>query len=606
MEKIKGNSLRITDENVKAIKNLFPEVMVENKIDFEKLKQLLGESIESGEERYQFTWNGKSNAIQHAQTPSMATLLPDKKSSENWDSTENVYIEGDNLEALKLLQKSYFGKINMIYIDPPYNTGKDFIYADNFYDSVANYKEQTHQLTKVNAETNGRYHTDWLNMMYPRLKVARTLLAEDGAIFISIDDNEAANLKKLCDEIFGEDNFVSEIIWEKKFSPQNDAKYFSLNHEQIYCYAKNKNKFNRNLLPATEEQIARYKNPDNDPRGPWQSGDLLVTTYSEKYDYPITIPSGRIVNPPSGRCWRVSQEKLLALVNDNRIWFGKDGNGNPRIKRFLSEVNQGIVPISIWKHSEVGHTQGASHELRELFDGKKYFDFPKPVSLIKQALMIASSKESIVLDFFAGSSTTAHAVMELNAEDEGNRKFIMVQLDELTDEKSEAHKSGYSNICEIGKDRIRRAGEKIKKETGEEIDTGFKVFKLESSNIKEWNPDAKELINTLFAAEESLVKGRTEEDLFYEIILKSGLQLTVPVVKQKTVHGEFYNIAFGAAFVCLDSHITTQLAEMMLKEVGEDAEPKFIFKEAGFVSDSEKVNVLQTLSKKGIHDVRSV
>jgi adenine-specific DNA-methyltransferase len=433
---------------------------------------------------YEFNWEGKELAYKLAQTPSTGTLIPDKESSKNWDDTENLYIEGDNLEVLKLLQKSYFGKVKMIYIDPPYNTGKDFVYHDNFRDNIANYKEITNQTTRANSETNGRYHTDWLNMMYPRLKLARNLLREDGVIFISIDDNENSNLRKICDEVFGESNYVQEIIWQKKFSPQNDAKYFSLNHENIYCYAKSKDLFSRNLLPMTDEQKSRYKNLDNDSRGPWTSGDISVSRVTEKDIYGIKTPSGREIYPPNGRSWRVSEEKLNDLIKDNRIWFGENGDNVPRIKRFLSEVQNGIVPISLWYHEEVGHTQSAAQNLKKLFNDKALFDYPKPVELIKKELLLATDKNDIVLDFFSGASTTAHAVMQLNMEDIGKRKFIMVQLPELTYEKSDAYKSGYKNICEIGKERIRRAGDKIvsenkDKEGIENLDIGFKVFKLD-------------------------------------------------------------------------------------------------------------------------------
>ena len=484
MEKMNGKSLDIVQENVQYIKQKFPDVFTEGKIDFDKLRLVLGDNIEENDERYQFTWNGKTEAIKNAQTPSMGTLRPDKESSKNWDSTENLYIEGDNLEVLKLLQKSYFGKVKMIYIDPPYNTGKDFVYKDNFRDSIANYKEVTNQTTKANAETSGRYHTDWLNMMYPRLKLARNLLREDGVIFISIDEIEVSNLRKVCDEIFGEDNFITNIIWEKKFSPQNDAKYFSLNHDNILCYTKLKDRWNRNLLPMTDEQLSRYKNIDNDPRGEWQSGDLSVPRLTEKDRYEIITPSGRRVMPSEGRSWAISKEKFEELREDNRIWFGENGDNTPRIKRFISETNQGFVPISIWYNKDVGHTQSAKQNLKKLFNNKDYFDTPKTVELIYRMIHISSSQDDIILDFFSGSSTTAHAVMQLNAEDNGNRKFIMVQLPEVTDEKSEAYKAGYSNICEIGKDRIRRAGDKIvsenkDKEGIENIDIGFKVFKLE-------------------------------------------------------------------------------------------------------------------------------
>ena len=607
MEKLNGQSMNLTENNIDNLKQLFPEVFTEGKIDFDKLRLVLGDNIEENDERYQFTWNGKSEAIKNAQTPSMGTLRPDKESSKNWETTENLYIEGDNLEVLKLLQKSYFGKVKMIYIDPPYNTGKDFVYKDNFRDSISNYKEITNQTTRANAETSGRYHTDWLNMMYPRLKLARNLLREDGVIFISIDENEAANLRKLCDEIFGEDNLVSEIAWEKKYAPQNDAKYFSLNHEQIFCYAKNKSSFSRNLLPMTEEQIERYKNPDNDERGPWQSDNLTVSTYSANYDFPIKTPSGKVINPPHGRCWRTSKEKFEELVKDNRIWFGETGENTPRIKRFLSEVQQGRVPISLWYYSEVGHTQEASKEVKDIFDDKKFFDYPKPVKLLYRMCYIATNNVDIILDFFSGSSTTAHAVIKLNSEDNGNRKFIMVQLPEINESKSEAYKAGYSNICEIGKERIRRAGEKILSESGKtDLDIGFKVFKLDDSNIKEWSPNYDNLEFTLDEMTDNLKSGRTKEDLLYEILIKMGIELTAPIEEINIGDKKIYNIGMGSLILCLEDEITEDIIKEIPKYKSYFVDMKVVFKENGFKTDSQKMNAMQNLKQFGITDVRSV
>mgnify|MGYP001317515884 CR=1 FL=1 len=611
MEELCGKSMDLIEENLNSLKQLFPEVFEEGKIDFEKLRLVLGDEVDDNEEKYEFTWHGKKNAIRIAQTPSTGTLRPDKESSKNWDDTENLYIEGDNLEVLKLLQKSYFGKVKMIYIDPPYNTGKDFVYHDNFRDNIANYKEITNQTTRANPETNGRYHTDWLNMMYPRLKLARNLLREDGVIFISIDDNENSNLRKICDEVFGESNYVQEIIWQKKFSPQNDAKYFSLNHENIYCYAKSKDLFSRNLLPMTDEQKSRYKNLDNDSRGPWTSGDISVSRVTEKDIYGIKTPSGREIYPPNGRSWRVSEEKLNDLIKDNRIWFGENGDNVPRIKRFLSEVQNGIVPISLWYHEEVGHTQSAAQNLKKLFNDKALFDYPKPVELIKKELLLATDKNDIVLDFFSGSSTTAHAVMQLNMEDIGKRKFIMVQLPELTYEKSDAYKSGYKNICEIGKERIRRAGDKIvsenkDKEGIENLDIGFKVFKLDSSNLKSWDSSMDNLEQNLLDMESNLKKDRTNEDLLYEILLKSGVELTAKIEEIKVGYNTLYNIGQGALLACLDDKITQDVIDEIPKHRSPFMDTKVIFKEAGFMSDAAKINAVQNLKQFKIEDVRSV
>ena len=463
MEKINGYSLNIEKQNIDRIKELFPEVVEEGKINFDMLRTMLGDEVDDSREKYQFTWNGKAKSIKMAQTPSSATLRPCKEKSKDWDTTENLYIEGDNLEVLKQLQKTYYGKIKMIYIDPPYNTGNDFVYNDSFSNSLDNYKKQTNQVASSNPESNGRFHTDWLNMMYPRLLLAKNLLANNGIVCISIDENEQTNLKKLCDEVFGENNFVDTVIWERAFAPKNDAKYFSESHDYIIIYAKNLTDFQIGKLPRTAEANARYKNIDNDVRGPWTADNLTVKTYSAANDYPITTPSGRVVNPAHGSCWRVSRVRFQELVNDNRIYFGSDGNNVPRLKRFLSELQDGMTPTTIWKFQDVGHNQEGRQELKKIFDDKGYFDGPKPLRLINRILKIANTdKNSLILDFFSGSATTAHAVMKLNAEDGGNRKFIMVQLPELCAETSEAYKAGYKNICEIGEERIRRAGEQIK------------------------------------------------------------------------------------------------------------------------------------------------
>lgn len=624
MEKLQGTSMDIVQDNIEKLKQIFPEIFTEGKIDFQVLKQLLGEHIENDKERYSFTWKGKTQARQIAQDTSTGTLRPDRDNSKDWENTENIYIEGDNLEVLKLLQKSYHGKVKMIYIDPPYNTGKDFVYKDNFRDNIDNYLTITEQKSEnstgggykltTNLETNGRYHSDWLNMMYPRLKLARNLLTDNGVIFISMDENEIHNLRKICDEIFGEENLIEEIVWEKKFAPQNDAKYFSLNHEQILCYSKNKNLFERILLPMTEEQKSRYKNPDNDPRGLWTSGDISVSRITERDIYPIITPSGREIWPPSGRSWRHSKENLEEMIKDNRIWFGEDGNNVPRIKRFLSEIQQGIVPISLWYYTEVGHTQEASKEVKEIFDDKKFFDYPKPVKLIKKMLLISSKENDIILDFFSGSATTAHAVMQLNAEDGGNRKYIMVQLPEVCDEKSEAYKAGYKNICEIGKERIRRAGEKIKSdetlpaENREKLGIGFKVFKLDSSNIKEWDSETENLEQSLFDSIDNIKSDRTSLDILYEILLKYGLDLNVPIVENKY----FYSIGGGTLLINLDKEIDMEVIDSIceeyktLLEIDEDFKTTVVLRDSSFANDVDKTNAMKKLEQVGIKEVRSI
>lgn len=433
MEKLQGTSMDIVQDNIEKLKQIFPEIFTEGKIDFQVLKQLLGEHIENDKERYSFTWKGKTQARQIAQDMSTGTLRPDRDNSKDWENTENLYIEGDNLEVLKLLQKSYHGKIKMIYIDPPYNTGKDFVYKDNFRDNIDNYLTITGQKSEnstgggykltTNLESNGRYHSDWLNMMYPRLKLARNLLTDDGVIFISIDDNEVTNLKKICDEIFGEENFISNLIWQKNFAPKNDNKYISNSTENIFLIAKLKDSFKRGLLPREEKHNLGYNNPDNDIRGVWTSGSILATTFSEKSVFEIIAPNGKRHLPTNGRCWRFSKEKIKELQNDNRLWFGTDGNGVPRIKRFLSEMPNGIVPQNLMLYQEVGSNQDGNKELTEIFN-TQIFNFPKNIKLMNRLFRIADlNTNDIVFDFFSGSATTAHAVMQLNAEDGGNRNI---------------------------------------------------------------------------------------------------------------------------------------------------------------------------------------
>lgn len=434
----------------------------------EQTAGLLGDAaVEDAPEAYDFTWVGKRAAQREAAAPIRKTLRPCPEESVDWAHTQNLYIEGDNLEVLKLLQNSYMGKVKMIYIDPPYNTGNDFVYHDDFAQSADEYDEhninEDGERFRKNTDSNGRFHSDWCSMIYPRLQIARTLLADDGAIFISIDDNEQRNLKNICDEIFGESNFLSQVIWERAYSPINLMKHFSPSHDYILCYAKNIDSLTCNGIPRSDEANDRYSNPDNDSRGVWKSSDLSVGPAVEANIYPITTPSGRIVNPPSGYSWRLSREKFEEYVKDNRIWFGTDGNNVPSIKRFMSELRKaGITPMTFWRYEDVGHSQEATQSLAKLFDGKKVFDYPKPIELLKRAFALYTEKDSLVLDFFSGSATTAHSLFEMNAQDGGNRKFILVQLPERTTDDSVAGKLGYSNICEIAKERIKRAAKKLK------------------------------------------------------------------------------------------------------------------------------------------------
>jgi adenine-specific DNA-methyltransferase len=591
-----GTSLTPEQEKLNALKQVLPEVFAEGKVDWEKLKATLGEDINFSNERYVLNWAGKSEAFKVLQTPTTKTLVPAKDEGVNFDDTEHIFIEGENLEVLKVLQKSYFGKVKMIYIDPPYNTGNDsFIYPDKFSETKSDYekrvgdKDEDGYMTKdgmfkKNSKENGQYHSNWLNMMMPRLYLAKNLLKQNGVIFVSIDDNEVHNLRLLMNEIFGEENFVASVIWEKKFAPSNDAKWLSDNHDYVLIYSKSKIDWRPNLLSRNEKALSRYKNPDNDSRGRWVSGDMTVKTYNANYDFEITTPSGRVVSPPDGICWRFSSEKIEELISDNRVWFGKDGGNVPRLKRFLTEVKDGVTPMTIWKHKDVGHNQEAFQEVRKLFEGQQFFSTPKPIRLINQILKIGSKNDDIIIDFFSGSGTTAQAVLELNFKDGGNRKCINVQLAEKADEESDAYKAGYKTIADISKERIRRAGKKVKEEIDSEItkskseikrlegelpteetkaeieslktkieklknqDLGFKVLKLADSNFKQWQQitgkDKQALEEQMKLFVDPVAKNATTENMVYELLLKSGKDLnsTISHVSTGSTAEGFYAI----------------------------------------------------------------
>ena len=534
-------SLDIKQQKLRQLQQILPEIFEDGEIIPDKLRDVFSDEVNESREHYSFTWAGKRDCYKTIREKTNATLKVDE--DKTIPDGENVFIEGDNLEVLKLLQLSYHKKVKMIYIDPPYNKDKDFVYSDTWGDTIQNYLIQTDQLrdegyTTTKTNSTGRRHTNWLNMIYPRLWLSRNLLKDDGVIFVSIDDDEVHNLRKVMDEIYGEENFVANVIWEKKYSPQNDAKWLSDNHDHILVYAKNKEIWRPNLLPRTEEQNNRYKNPDNDPRGNWKSSDLSVKTYSKNNDYPIETPSGRFVNPPKGRCWSVSKVKLQNMIKDNRISFGEDGDGVPRLKSFLSEVKQGTVPLTIWKYKDVGHNQEALREIKELFDGNAYFDTPKPTKLLKRMLHLSTKDDDIILDFFAGSGTTAHAVMDLNKEDGGNRKYVLVQLPEATDEKSEAHKAGYTKISDITKERIKKAMQKL------DYKEGFKSFRLDNSNFQVFKevkkrPDMsyeeiEKMLKMSMFHENILTQGAKELDIVYEVGLKNGFTLSAEVEEVKT------------------------------------------------------------------------
>lgn len=591
-----GYSQTPQKERLETLRLLMPEVFDEGHIDWEKLKATLGENVNFANERYVLNWAGKSEAFRVMQQPSTATLVPCREESVDFDNTQNVFIEGENMEVLKVLQRSYFRKVKMIYIDPPYNTGSDsFIYPDKFSESKEEYlrrvgdKNEEGYMTRdgmfrKNAKENGQYHSNWLNMMMPRLYLAKNLLREDGVIFISIDDNEVHNLRLLMNEIFGEENFVAQLIWERAYAPKNDAKYISNSHDYILMYSKQIENFKIGRLARTEEANSRYSNPDNDPRGVWKPSDLSVKTYTPDNDYPITTPSGRIVEPPAGRCWSLSQNSFRERLQDNRIWFGAEGDSVPCIKRFLTELKfEGMAPTSILFYKEVGHSQEGAKEVTKLLDAGA-FDSPKPVRLLKRLLTLANlDKDSIIFDFFAGSGTTAHAVMQLNEEDKSNRKFICVQFPELCEEKSEAYKAGYKTIAEISKERIRRAGAKIRKEVEMEQaklkeqlsfdeeqtvtmpDLGVKVFKLSDSNFKQWRDikgsDKEEWQQQILDFLDPVTENATIDNMVYELLLKSGKDLN-SVIEQK----EGYYLINGNELILMLESATQDMVNSVLAE----------------------------------------
>lgn len=610
MDKLRMQSSNGVEDNITKIAQLFPDCVTEtvdersgqpkHLIDFEKLKQNLSDSVMSERaERYQFTWPDKSKAILLANSPINATLRPCREDSVDFDNTQNLYIEGDNLDVLKCLKETYLHKVKMIYIDPPYNTGNDFVYEDDFAQSSEEYLANSGQFDEqgnrmfTNAESNGRFHTDWLNMIYPRLKVARDLLTDDGVIFISIDDNEVENLRKVCDEVFGEQNFIATLIWERAFAPKNDAKFISSSHDYIVMCAKRIENFKIGRLERTQKANARYSNPDNDPRGVWTSGDMLVKTYNKSCDYPITTPSGKIVNPVPGRCWRFSEESFLEKVKDNRIWFGPEGNGVPRVKRFLSELKfEGMAPTSILFHKEVGHSQEGSKEVTALFGDKGVFDGPKPIRLLQRLLTLANLDDnSIILDFFSGSASTAHAVMKMNAEKQKHCPFIMVQLPEHISEKKK--EQGYETVCEIGKERIRRAGKKIKEEsplTTQDLDTGFRVLKLDSTNMQDIYYSPKDISQAdLFSQVDNVKPDRTGEDLLFQVMLELGATLDSKIETTTVAGKTIYNVAEGYLVACFDPDVTDDV----VKSIAQMQPAYAVLRDTSMKDDSTATNFEQ-------------
>ena len=636
MDKLKMKTKSKVDVNIEVIGKLFPDTITEvikgydekgnpiyeMAIDFDMLKQELSKVIVEGkQERYQMNWPGKKEAILEANSPINKTLRPCREESVDFDKTENLYIEGDNLDVLKLLQETYLNKVKMIYIDPPYNTGNDsFVYPDNFAMDGDEFSEASGQYDedgnmnydiRKNGESNGKFHSDWLNMMYPRLKLAKDLLSDEGVIFISIDDNELHDLRKMCDEVFGERSFVATFIWEKRLTREN-RRTISVRHDYIVTYAKNGYNVSNSigLLPMDQSAIERYKNPDEDYRGIWTSVPAIAQAGhgTKNQFYTLITPSGREIDPPSGSCWRYTKEKMEQAIKDNRIWFGGNGNGVPRIKKFLNEGKQGLTPETMWMATNVGTNDSAKRELTNLFDGYAVFETPKPIDLIKQMVQInlSDDKADIIMDFFSGSATTAHAVMQLNAEDEGNRKFIMVQIPEPCDEKSEAYRAGYKNICEIGKERIRRAGEKIKEEhldAADTLDNGFRVLKVDSSNMKDVFYNPGEYKQTLLDNVENNIKeDRSGEDLLFQVMLDLG-ELLSSDIKEIEIEGKkVFNVGQGDIIACFDENITDEVVTKIAK-----MKPLYaVFRDSSLINDAVATNFEQIFKTYSPNTIRKV
>lgn len=660
MDKLRMQTANKADENFKKLAAMFPDAVTETinengevvrAIDKDVLMQEISCTVVDGnEERYQFTWPDKKKSVLLANAPINKTLRPCREESVDFDTTENLYIEGDNLEVLKLLQETYLGKIKMIYIDPPYNTGNDFVYEDDFAQSTDEYLANSGQYDEdgnrmvQNTESNGRFHTDWLNMIYPRLRLTKDLLTDDGVVFISIDENEMENLRKVCDEIFGESNFIGQFVWQRRTSPDM-RKLVSTAHDYIVTYGKNTENLSNaiNKVRLTEKDTSNYSNPDNDPRGPWASSDFTAQGFRPNQMYEIVTPGGAKYTPPEGRCWKNIESEFLKQCAEGRMWFGRDGMGIPRRKTYLSE-REGKNVWTWWPNSEVGHSQEATQEVKNLFDGHAYFDYPKPVRLLKKIIQIGTHEDSLVLDFFSGSATTAHAVMQLNAEDGGHRKFIMVQLPEATDEKSEAYKAGYQNICEIGKERIRRAGTKINNENeklkdvpllkdnkdvqlflsiaenghdaiertksafervdiSHSLDTGFRVLKCDTSNMKDvyYNPAEYE-VNMFSRLEDNIKEDRTPEDLLFQVMLDLGVLLSSKIEETTIAGKKVFNVEDNYLIACFDSDVS----EETIKAIAKQKPYYFVMRDSSMASDSVATNFDQIFATYSPDTVRKV
>ena len=622
-------SADIVAENLEHLKVLFPEAFTEGQVDFDVLKQLLGGFVDEREEKYGLNWHGKRQSRQLALTPSTGSLRPCPEESVEWDTTQNLMIEGDNLEVLKLLQKSYAGKVKLIYIDPPYNTGKDFIYPDNYRDNIRNYLELTNQIDgesrklSSNTEASGRFHTDWLNMMYPRLKLARVLLRDDGLLFVTVDDAEVHNLRQVVNEVFGEEHFIANVVWEKKYTRANDAQFFSDNHDHILIFARSKLDSKLARQPRSADQQSAYTNPDGHPKGPWKATPLHAKSGQNRSPY--AFKNGVNWTPPAGTYRRFSDDTMAEMDEAGEIWFGHNGRAIPARKSFLSEVKSGVTSVTIWPHEEVGHNHEANSELKDLL-GQGVFSNPKPTRLIRKMIELTQSttnETSVTLDFFAGSGTTGHAVLNQNATDSGKRKYILVQLPEQLDSTKTDQRAATDfcdmlgrprNIAELTKERLRRARKKIQDEHPMfQGDLGFRVFKLDTSNVRVWEPDRNDLDGALLENIDHIKPDRSEEDILYEVLLKLGLDLCVPIESRSIGGKSVRSIGAGTLITCLDEKITREEVESLAlgiaewhKELDPAGDSTVVFRDSAFADDVAKTNLIAILEQRGLENIRSL
>ena len=623
-----SRSVDLVAENLASLRSSFPEAFPEGKVDFEVLRQLLGDAVDDRPEKYGLNWHGKRRARRHALTTSTGTLRPCPEDSVDWDTTQNLMIEGDNLEVLKLFQKSYAGKVKLIYIDPPYNTGKDFVYSDDYRDSIRNYLTLTGQLDggpgkqrrlSSNSETSGRFHTNWLNMMYPRIKLARELLCREGMICVSVDDAEIANLREMMEEVFGHENLLATVSWEKVHTRKNSSKTFSVSHDYIVIYARNKDTWDRILVPR--ENATAYKNPDGDPKGPWKPDPITAhNPYSAKYV--IRKPNGVVLTKPDGRYWAFSEDTWKAKVEANEVIWGS-GSAYPMIKRYLSDVQDGLVPVTLFTRKFAGDTATAKKEIDALFGSQGVFQYPKPVLLIRRLIQLVARPRDVVMDFFAGSGTAGHAVMRQNLADNGGRRFILVQLPETLDPDAPEQRNAAEfcdklgkprNVAEVTKERLRRAGSEIENENPQNAgDVGFRVFKLDTSNIRAWDPSPDDLDDALLAGLDHIQPGRTEQDILYELLLKLGLDLCVPIETQTIAGKSIHSVGAGTLIVCLDEAIARRDVEPLALGIADwhgalapAGESTVVFRDSAFADDIAKTNLSAILEQRGLENIRSL